>query len=80
MLKGLLHQTVLAGMKSQDRSLSAFFQNSRQFLHQGIQSLIFMIHINPQSLEGTLTGFLDSLFPLCLRNKRKGLFNDILKI
>ncbi len=61
-------------MECQDCCSSARFQCTRKFLHKFIENLIFMVDIYSQCLKDALAGFLNRVFALLLRYKRKCIF------
>ena len=68
------HYSVLTGMECQDCCSPARFQCTRKLLHKFIENLIFMIDIYSQCLKDALAGFLNRVFALLLRYKRKCIF------
>ena len=70
------HQFILSGMEGQDRCPSARSKRIWKLLHKLIEYFKFLVYIDPERLENTLTGLLDCLLFLLFRKEIQCFFND----
>ncbi|CAN4027233.1 Spermine/spermidine acetyltransferase, partial [Dysosmobacter welbionis] len=74
--EGLLHQPVLAGVEGEDGRPPAGLQHMGELFQKGVQHLELTVHVDPQRLEGPLTGLLHRLLPLPGGEERQRPLNE----